>query len=52
MAADLIRSLKCKSSGEAALAADLIRSSKSQSSGVCTGSQLDQALEIVIVRGG
>ena len=40
------------SSGEAALAADLIRRWKFQSPGGCTGSRLDQALEISIVWGG
>ena len=37
---------------EVALAVDLIRSLKFQPSGGCTGSQLDQALEILIGRGG
>ena len=40
------------SSGLAALAVDLFKSSEFQSSEGRTGSQLDQALEILIVRGG
>ena len=38
-------------SGEAALAADLIRSSRFQPPARCTGSRLDQALEILILLG-
>ena len=52
MAADLIRSLECKSSGEAALAAGLIRSIKISILWRLHGSRLDQALKILIVQGG